>query len=106
MQVIPVAAIPAQSFNVVLDGQNCTIFLYWKQMRLFMDLICNGNVVGTGLICENRADVLQRRTLNFSGTLHFFDMDGNRHPEWAELDTRYFLIFVPASEELPESLRY
>ena len=105
MQVIPVSALPNQTFNIVLDGQYCTISLRWKQKRLYLDLDVDSIAVRRGAVCENRADILQSPTVLFRGSLHFWDNEGDTPPEWARLDSRYFLLYVSKDEDLPESLK-
>lgn len=110
MQQIPLLQIPAQTFNIVLSGQNCTISLYWRQERLYLDLSVGATVICQGAICQNRADIVQSRSQNFSGTLHFFDLDGDRPPYWEGLHTgsagHWVLVYAEEGEELPEKLRY
>ena len=106
MQIIPLSRLPAQTLNVVLDGQYCTISLYWRQVRLYLDLFVGAKLICQGAVCQNRADVLQSRSHDFNGTLHFFDLDGELAPQWAGLNGRYSLVYVADGEELPEGLRY
>ena len=106
MRFIPLSAIPNQTLSVVLDGQDCTISLYWRQVRLYLDLISNGIRVVTGAVCENKANVLQSRRLYFQGSLHFFDGEGDRPPRYEGLDTRWVFVFIHEGETLPEKLRY
>ncbi len=106
MREIPLAKIPAQTLNVVLDGQYCTISIYWRQTRLFLDLLANGIDICRGAICENRADVIQSPTQNFNGSIHFVDTDGIRPPYWEGLGDRYRMIYISADEEMPEGLMF
>lgn len=106
MRFIPLSAIPNQTLNVVLDGQDCTVSVYWRQERLYLDLVCNGTEIVTGAICENRANILQSRQLYFKGSLHFFDGEGDRPPTYEGLNDRWVLVFVAEDETLPEKLRY
>ncbi|MDL2315518.1 hypothetical protein LJC59_00345 [Desulfovibrio sp. OttesenSCG-928-A18] len=115
MQIVPLARLAAQTLNLVLDGQDCTLSVYWRQKRLYLDLAVGAERVCVGAICHDGADVLQSRSRHFSGTLHFLDLEGARAPEWerlytaspdAEASTRWVLLFVSAGEELPEILRY
>lgn len=48
MQLINLSAIPAQQFNIVLDGLNCTIKLYQRDARLYMDLETTDRVIFKG----------------------------------------------------------
>lgn len=110
MQFIPLSQIPSQTFNIVLSGQDCTISIYYRQNRLYLDLSVGTDIICQGAICANRVDIVQSNTLFFLGTLHFFDLDGDRSPQWEKLHTgsdgRYVFVYVDADEELPASLRY
>ena len=106
MQQIPLAQIPAQTLNVVLSGQYCTISVYWRQTRLFLDLSVGAAAICRGAVCENRADVLQSKSQNFAGTLHFFDLGGDSPPHWERLNDRWILLYLEAGEYIPEKLRY
>lgn len=106
MQVIPLTNIPAQTFNVVLDGQYCTIAVYWKQTRLYLDLTVGATVICAGRVCENRANILQVPLRGFKGSLHFWDMEGDCAPLWSRVNERYFLVYVSEGEALPDNLRF
>ncbi len=110
MQIIPLSAIPAQTLNVVLSGRYCTVSVYWRQERLYLDLSADGVEVCRGAICQNRADVLQSRSPAFAGTLHFMDMEGDRPPHWQGLRSgntgRWLFLHVEEGERLPDGLRY
>lgn len=110
MQQIPLSQIPSQTLNIVLAGQNCTLALYWRQERLYLDFSVGAAVICRGAVCQNRADVLQSRSQDFAGTLHFFDLEGDRPPQWERLHTgtsgRWVLVYVDDGEELPQKLRY
>lgn len=106
MQVIPLSSIPNQIFNVVLDAQNCTISVYWKQKRLYIDLTVGADIICVGRICQNRANILQVPVRGFNGTLHFWDTEGDRYPMWDKLNTRYFLVYVSEGEILPDELEF
>ena len=106
MEVIPLSAVPAQTLNVVLDGQNCTISIYWRQTHLYLDLAVGSTIICTGWICQNKANVLQVPVRGFNGSLHFWDVEGDRAPQWENLGSRYFLVFVLENEDLPKSLEF
>ena len=106
MRVIPLAPIPAQSLNVVLDGQDCALSVYWRQVRLYLDLDVDGQAVIRGGICQNGANVLQSHSRFFRGSLHFFDAEGQRPPHFKGFGERFFLVFVADGEELPAALRF
>ncbi|MDR1396856.1 MAG: hypothetical protein LBJ14_03915 [Desulfarculales bacterium] len=110
MQQIPLTQIPAQSFKVILADQYCTISIRWRQERLYLDLEVGQSVICRGAICQNRADIVQSRSQNFAGTLHFIDLEGNRPPHWQGLHTgtsgRWALVYVGADEEAPQTLRF
>ena len=106
MEVIPLSAIPAQILNVVLNGQYCTLSIYWKQTRLYLDLNVGAAVICAGRICQNKVDILQVPVRGFTGSLHFWDMEGDHPPQWEQLNSRFFLVYVPEGEALPASLEF
>lgn len=106
MRQISLSALPAQTFTVILDGQNCVISLYQRGKSLYLDLEADGNAVCKGAICRNRADTLQSRASLFSGTLHFWDTEGSSPPQWEDLGSRHLLLYAPKDEELPAGLRF
>lgn len=106
MRIIPLARIPHQELNVVLDGQNCTIVLRHLQTRLYLDLTVNRVVIARGLVCNNRANILQRPVRGFAGTLHFWDTEGDTPPAFEKLGERYFLVFIHKDEPMPAKLVY
>jgi hypothetical protein len=103
---IPMKNVPAQTFRVVLDGQNCTITIYYRFGNTYMDLVVNGELVTTGAICRNRASVVQVANRIFSGSLHFLDLLGDSDPMYKLFNDRFILLFVSADEETPKGLRY
>lgn len=106
MKQIPLQAIPAQRLQVVLDDQNCTIAVYQRGNNLYMDLAVDADEVFNGAICRYGADVGQSPTLLFDGTLHFFDTQGQADPQYEGLDSRWYLLFIPDGEDVPEQLQF
>lgn len=106
MEVIPLSPIPAQTFQVVLDDQNCKISLYQKGLRMYLDLYKDEILLSAGNICQNTASIVQGALPQFTGTLHFFDRLGVNPPEYHLLNDRYILLYIPAGEEIPAELQY
>lgn len=106
MQQIPISKLPSQTLNVVLAGQYCTLSLYWRQVRLYLDLLVGGVPVCRGAICQDRASIVQSPTRIFTGSLHFYDREGHRQPHWEGLNSRWVLLYLEDGEETPEGLRY
>lgn len=106
MREIPLSKTPAQVFNVILAGQYCLLAIYWRQERLYLDLVVNGTAICRGAVCENRADIVQSPSQFWDGSLHFLDTDGERPPQWDGLGDRYRLLYVEDGEEMPEGLKF
>ncbi len=105
---IPLAQIPAQTFYIVLSGQNCTISVYWRQKRLYLDLSVDDVLVCEGAVCQNKVDIVQSSSPYFSGMICFFDLDGDSPPIWDGLHTglagRWALIYIDAGESIPKNI--
>lgn len=106
MESITLSALPAQTFQVVLDDQQCRITLYQRGRRMYLDLDVDDEAVCRGAICQNRASVVPFPTLNFLGSLHFWDTLGDEPPRYDLLGTRFLLLYVADGEEFPDALRF
>lgn len=113
MQGIPgIGAVPAQTFQVVLNGQNCSFSLYTRtgydftditlsttNTNLYMDLSVNGVPITTGVICLNQKRLLvNRQYLGFVGDLMFIDMQGTEDPQYSGLGSRWQFVYVEAAD--------
>lgn len=105
MQVINISAFPSQEFTVVLDGQECTISLYTRLGKMYLDLTAGAIPICAGAICQYGTEILQSRNPGFKGTLYFWDNEGTSAPAWEGIGTRYFLLYASDGEELPERLQ-
>ena len=98
MEQIPLQAIPSQEVQVILDGQNCTLSVYWRWGHLYADLLVDSEPVFQGAICQNLQWVNQSPTALFSGGLVFVDALGDEAPRWDGLGTRWALLYLDADE--------
>jgi hypothetical protein len=108
MRKIPIKGIPSQKFRVVLDEQNCTISLYYRFGNMYLDLYVKGTAIELGAIVRNRAAINKISNANFSGSLHMVDIRGNDDvgENYAEMGTRFVLLYLSGGETIPEGLRY
>lgn len=96
LRIIPVSAIPAQRFQVVLNNQNCIITIKKRGDYLYLSLTCNGNVVTQNTICNCGNNLVPYNNRYFVGSLFFIDINGyNMKPTYNMLNTRYKLAYVP-----------
>lgn len=106
MDIIPLEAEPNQQLLVILDDQECTLGVYSRGNRLFMDLTVDATPVFSGAICHNGADIVPFPTGLFRGSLHFYDREGHSDPSWEGLKDRYVLLYLAEDETLPDALAY
>lgn len=99
MQEIPLQPIPAQTFKVVLAGQNCTLNIYQKSQGLFLDLNVDGVDIVQGVIARNAVKLNCREYEPFVGNLIFIDTQGSSDPEYTGLDSRFGLVYITTDEE-------
>jgi hypothetical protein len=99
MMVVPVAAVAAQSFNITLNGQPCTLQIAQKTTGLFMNVLVDNILILAGVLCLDRTLIIRDTYLGYEGDLYFVDTQGTTDPVWTDLGTRYLLISV-ASDEL------
>jgi hypothetical protein len=98
MMSISVAAVPNQSLQTQVGGQNVTINLAQTAYGLFMDVLVNGSPIVYGVICENLNRIVRSVYLGFIGDFVFFDSQGTTDPIYTGLGTRYQLIYLEESD--------
>ena len=101
MLEIPLNQVPNQQFNIVLDEQDCTIHLYQRNSRLYMDLFLDGVALRYGAVCLPHSDIVAH-PYPFTGRLVFMDSLSEpakqMPPQYAELGTRYQLFYLTDEE--------
>lgn len=98
MLTIPTQAVPAQSFDVKLGGQSCTITIRQKAQGMFLDLKADGVQVVSGIICRNRTRIVRYAYLGFKGDLCFIDTRGDADPQYSGLGDRWVLMYLAEGE--------
>lgn len=101
MQYIPLRAVPNQTMNILLNGQSCTLNVYQKSTGLFMDVLVNDVLIIGGVICQNLNRIVRSLYLGFIGDFAYVDLQAGLDPYYEGLGTRYFLLYVDASELRP-----
>ncbi len=93
-QSVPIQPVPAQTFEVTLGNQDCTITLTQRSTGLFIDLAVAGNPVLSGTYCNDRVSLVRRAYLGFVGWLYFVDTsNAGVDPTYDGLGSRYLLIY-------------
>lgn len=95
MQNIPISAMPSQSLQTTLGGQNCKINIYTLSTGLFLDLFVNNSPILTGIICRDRLKLIRLAYLGFIGDLSFVDTQGTDDPVYTGLGSRFLLMYLP-----------
>jgi len=94
MKVIPLQAVPSQSVDTILGGQNCKVNIYQLSTGLFFDLYLNDLPIIVGRICRDRCKLVRYAYLGFTGDLTFVDAQGLSDPEYSGIGTRYVLVYI------------
>ncbi len=93
-QVLPIQAVPAQTFQATLGTQNCQVTLQQMATGLFASLSISGNAVISGKYCNDRVNLIRQAYLGFKGWLYFVDSTGQgQDPNYADLGSRYLLVY-------------
>lgn len=98
MLVIPLQAMPAQSFNVTLNGQACQIALYQKGDNFYIDVSIGSQVIRQGRMVRNATRLIRYAYLGFVGDLIMFDTQGQSDPTYDGLGARYQLYYLIPAE--------
>lgn len=102
MLELPLEATPNQEFLITLDDQDCTIAVYQRGTRLYLDLTVSREIVRQGAICQPGERIVQGATAAFRGQLYFVDErsqpDQQAAPQWEGLGTRWRLYWLTSDE--------
>jgi hypothetical protein len=102
MLIIPTQPIPSQTFQIVLNNQNCQLNIYQRYFGLFMDVYYVGpTLIIAGVICQNLNYIVRSLYLGFSGDFVFWDTQGSSNPYYTGLGSRYQLVYLPPSDLPP-----
>lgn len=106
MLEIPLIAVPNQRLLVVLEEQDCTLKVYQRNERLYLDLYLDGVPLRQGAICLPRVDI-PAHPYPFQGRLYFVDTltepDKQQFPQYTGLGSRWLLMYL-TDEEYDEML--
>jgi hypothetical protein len=98
MMIVPLAAIPNQSFGTNLNNQSCTLQIAQKTTGMFINVLLNNVLVIGGVLCLDRTWIVRDTYLGFSGDLFFADTQGTTDPDYTGLGSRYLLIYAAPGE--------
>ena len=93
IQVIPITATAAQTFDILLGTQNCTISLYQKNTGLFFDMTVNNSSCVNSVLCLNLVGLVREAYYGFTGQIAFVDIQGTSDPTYEGLGDRYQLVY-------------
>jgi hypothetical protein len=98
MQTIPIQAIPAQTLQVVLGGQNCQISLRQKSQGVFVDISVEDVDVVVSVIARDAVPLMCREYVGFVGNILFIDTQGSDDPSYEGMGSRFTLNYLTAAE--------
>ena len=103
MQVIPTQPVPAQTLNINLGGQSCSIRLYTLSSGLYCDLYVNNSLIIGGVVCQNENKIVRDAYLGFIGDLGFIDNSGQgEDPVYMGLGSQFSFVYLsPADVTVP-----
>lgn len=99
--IVPLSAIPAQNFQIILDKQDCEITVYTKNTGLFLNLAVGGKTVQSGAIIIEGVSIIQTPNSLFTGALIVHDLWGEDNPVYTGLGDRWVLAYYSANETIP-----
>lgn len=100
MLEIPIQPTPSQVVKVVLSSQNFQILLQQKDQGIFVDINVNGTDVSTGTVARDGVPLISQDYAGVAGNVLFVDTQGYSDPNYADLGTRYVLLYLTADEYL------
>lgn len=97
---IPLDPVPSQSFQIVLDNQDCEIDLLFRGNNFFVNLIVDGTIVQQGAIVHDAVSIITRPNNIFSGAIAVIDTQGDDDPLYSGLGTRWQMVYFSTDDLL------
>lgn len=98
MQIIPLTSVPSQRLSIVLNQQNCAISVYTLSTGLYLDLVLEGTLIISAMICRDRVRMVRQPYLGFAGNIAFIDTQGRDDPDYSGLGKRFLLTYSGPDE--------
>lgn len=99
MKAIPLGAVPYQTLSVTLAQQATRIALRTMRGALYFTLLKDGLPVVTNRVCRNEQRLLlDAQYQGYIGDFAFVDTQGDTDPVYAELGSRYYLLYFEAAD--------
>lgn len=99
---IPLSQLPDQEFVIVLAKQNCTIHLYQRGGRMYLDLQVGQTQVQQGALVIPKTSLISVSNCVFSGQLRIIDTKRTpfeqEPPHYSELGSRFVLYYLTDAE--------
>jgi hypothetical protein len=91
--VVPCTAIPDQTVQIYIAGQNVTLRVYQRTFGLFVDFYLNKNPILYGVKAFNLNLLLRDKYFGIAGDFIFFDTQGEEDPDYTGLGGRFVLLY-------------
>lgn len=91
---LPLRKVPSQDFDIVLNGQTCTIELMRRVDKVFCSLKVDGEYIWRGHIVHDRTPIRQFLVQKFVGNLVFIDHNGTEQPDYRDFGGRWRFYYI------------
>jgi len=98
MLIVPVQAVPNQTFAILLGNQACQITLTTRFFGLYFDLSVSNTPIRNGVICQNQNRLIRYPSLGFIGDFYFTDTQSTSDPVYTGIGSRYLLEYWEAAD--------
>ena len=102
MLEIPLIQVPNQELLVTLNEQDCTLHIYQRRERVYLDLAMDGVTLRRGAVCLPCVDVVAQ-PYPFRGHLYWTDElskpEKQQPPQYTGFGTRYHLYYLTHEEQ-------
>ncbi|MDL2169829.1 phage baseplate plug protein [Asaia sp. HumB] len=94
--IIPLAATPSQTLNVVLSGQNIRLDVQQRRTGIYLNVWQNETQVVSGTLALTGTYIVRAAYLGLPGDFAFIDLQGSDDPDYSGFGTRWFLFYSGA----------
>ncbi len=97
---VPLQNIPSQKLRINVDDHECSLWLFQKGERLYLDLDVDSQALIRAGVCLSDVPIIQKAQNILMGNFAFISLSDRLQPHYTSINTDHILIYFSADEDI------